>query len=63
MRKMNDVWIFFLCNTRNIETTFETTLEENIVVELKAPRVLLTKKVLRQVEDYMDYVRRHASIQ
>lgn len=48
----------FLCNTRNVETTFETTLEENIVVELKAPRVLLTKKVLRQVEDYMDYVRR-----
>ena len=48
----------FLCNTRNIETTFETTLEENIVVELKAPRVLLTKKVLRQIEDYMDYVRR-----
>ena len=48
----------FLCNTRNIETTFETTLEENIVVELKAPRVPLTKKVLRQVEDYMDYVRR-----
>lgn len=48
----------FLCNTRNIETTFETTLEENVIVELKAPRVLLTKKVLRQVEDYMDYVRR-----
>ena len=48
----------FLCNTRNVETTFETTLEENIVVELKAPRVLLTKNVLRQVEDYMDYVRR-----
>ncbi|MDO4308816.1 MAG: ATP-binding protein [Eubacteriales bacterium] len=48
----------FLCNTRNVETTFETTLEENIVVELKAPRVPLTKKVLRQIEDYMDYVRR-----
>ena len=48
----------FLCNTRNVETTFETTLEENIVVELKAPRIPLTKKVLRQVEDYMDYVRR-----
>ncbi len=48
----------FLCNTRNVETTFETTLEENIVVELKAPRITLTKKVLRQVEDYMDYVRR-----
>ena len=48
----------FLCNTRNVETTFETTLEENIVVELKAPKITLTKKVLRQVEDYMDYVRR-----
>lgn len=48
----------FLCNTRNVETTLETTLEENIVVELKAPKVPLTKKVLRQVEDYMDYVRR-----
>lgn len=48
----------FLCNTRDVETTFETMLEENIVVELKAPRVPLTKKVLRQVEDYMDYVRR-----
>lgn len=48
----------FMCNTRNVETTFETTLEENIVVELKAPKVPLTKKVLRQIEDYMDYVRR-----
>lgn len=47
-----------MCNTRNVETTFETTLEENIVVELKAPKVPLTKKVLRQIEDYMDYVRR-----
>lgn len=43
----------FLCNTRNIETTFETTLEENIVVELKAPRVLLTKKYYAKYEDYM----------
>lgn len=48
----------FMCNTRNVETAFETTLEENIVVELKAPKVPLTKKVLRQIEDYMDYVRR-----
>ena len=47
-----------MCNTRNVETAFETTLEENIVVELKAPKVPLTKKVLRQIEDYMDYVRR-----
>lgn len=48
----------FLCSTRNVETTLETTLEENIVVELKAPKIPLTKKVLRQIEDYMDYVRR-----
>ena len=48
----------FMCNTRNVETAFETTLEENIVVELKAPKVPLTKKFLRQIEDYMDYVRR-----
>ncbi len=48
----------FMCNTRNVETAFETTVEENIVVELKAPKVSLTKKVLRQIEDYMDYVRR-----
>ena len=48
----------FMCNTRNFETTFETTLEENIVVELKAPKVTLTKKVLRQIEDYMEYIRR-----
>ena len=48
----------FLCNTRNVETYYGTMMEENIVVELKAPRVLLTKTVLRQIEDYMDYVRR-----
>lgn len=44
----------FLCNNREVETSFGTTLEENIIVELKAPRVILSKKVLRQIEDYMD---------
>ena len=48
----------FMCNTRTVENTFETVLDENIVVELKAPKVPLTKKVLRQIEDYMDFVRR-----
>lgn len=48
----------FLCNSREVENSFATTLEENIIVELKAPKVLLTKKVLRQVEDYMDFVRK-----
>ena len=32
-------------------------IEENIVVELKAPNITLSKKVLRQVEDYMDFIR------
>lgn len=48
----------FLCGARKTENSFETMLEENIVIELKAPKVTLSKKVLRQVEDYMDYVRR-----
>lgn len=48
----------FMCNTRTVENTFETVLDENIVVGLKAPKVPLTKKVLRQIEDYMDFVRR-----
>ena len=34
-----------------------TFIEENIVVELKAPRVPLSKIVSRQIEDYMDYIR------
>lgn len=46
----------FLCSSRKVETSFETFLEENIVVELKAPSVPLNKKVLRQIEDYMDFV-------
>ena len=33
-------------------------MEENIIVELKAPKVILSKKVLRQIEDYMDFVRK-----
>lgn len=51
----------FLCNNREVETSFGTTLEENIIVELKAPRVILSKKVLRQIEDYMDFVRKQPS--
>lgn len=51
----------FLCNNREVETSFGTTLEENIIVELKAPRGILSKKVLRQIEDYMDFVRKQPS--
>lgn len=48
----------FMCNARNIENSYGTMLEENIIVELKAPKVILSKKVLRQIEDYMDFVRK-----
>lgn len=53
-RKMD----IFLCNSREVENSFATTLEENIIVELKAPKVSLTKKALRQIEGYMDFVRK-----
>lgn len=43
----------FLCNNRFVETSFGTTMEENVIVELKAPRVRLTIDVYRQIEDYM----------
>lgn len=48
----------FICNVRDVEDSFGTTLEENIIVELKAPKVPLSKKVLRQIEDYMDFIRK-----
>ena len=51
----------FMCNSREVEYSFETTLEENIIVELKAPKIILSKKVLRQIEDYMDFVRKQPS--
>lgn len=47
----------FLCSSRKVENSFGSFIEENIVIELKAPRVTLTKTVLRQVEDYMDFIR------
>lgn len=47
----------FLSGARNVETSFGSFIEENIVVELKAPHVTLSKTVLRQIEDYMDYIR------
>ena len=46
----------FLCSARKIAEGFNNYKEENIIVELKAPRVTLSKKVYRQVEDYMDYI-------
>lgn len=51
----------FMCNSREVEYSFETTLEENIIVELKAPKITLSKRVLRQIEDYMDFIRKQPS--
>ena len=47
----------FLSAARKVETQYGYFTEENVVVELKAPRVPLSKTVLRQVEDYMDFIR------
>lgn len=49
----------FMCASRAVETSFGSYMEENIIVELKAPNVVLSKTVLRQVEDYMDFIRKH----
>ena len=48
----------FMCNSRNIENASGAVLEENIIVELKAPKIILSKIVLRQIEDYMDFIRK-----
>ncbi len=46
----------FICRSRKVEYFNSTELEENIIVELKEPNVVLNKKVYRQVEDYMDLI-------
>lgn len=48
----------FTCGKRKYSDSSEYGVEENLIVELKAPQVKLTKAVLRQVEDYMDYIRK-----
>lgn len=48
----------FMCGSHKKQDSLDNTVEENIVVELKAPRVKLSKVVYRQIEDYMLYIRR-----
>ena len=48
----------FTCSKRKVENYSGNAEEENLVIELKAPNVILSKKVLRQIEDYMDFVRK-----
>jgi hypothetical protein len=46
----------FICQNRAIENFDGSQSEQNIIVELKAPQIALTKKVHRQIEDYMDLI-------
>lgn len=46
----------FMCRSRSLEMTNSIEGEENIIVELKEPNVVLNKIVYRQVEDYMDLI-------
>lgn len=58
MRRMD----IFLCGARKTEDSVGDEIQENLVIELKAPKVVLTKKVLRQIEDYMDFVRKQPQL-
>lgn len=48
----------FMCAKRPLDLYLESSIiEENIVLELKAPYVPIDKKIFRQIEDYMDLIR------
>jgi len=46
----------FICQKRKVDNLDGSQLEQNIIVELKSPQVVLNKKVYRQIEDYMDLI-------
>jgi len=46
----------FICQKRPLEYPDGSQLEQNIIVELKSPQIILDKKVHRQIEDYMDFI-------
>lgn len=50
----------FICRQRSVPDPLyqDDELEENIMIELKRPSVVITKEQLRQIEDYLDYVTR-----
>ncbi len=48
----------FMCAKHPLDIYTESSiLEENIVLELKAPYVPIDKKIFRQIEDYMDLIK------
>ncbi|MFC6100551.1 ATP-binding protein [Olivibacter domesticus] len=50
----------FICRQRSVPdpTYHDDELEENIMVELKRPTVVIGKEQLRQIEDYLDFITR-----
>lgn len=46
----------FMCRSRYYEMPNSIESEENVIVELKEPNVILGKKIFRQIEDYMDLI-------
>lgn len=46
----------FICRSRYYEMPDSINSEENVIVELKQPSVVLNKKIFRQIEDYMDLI-------
>lgn len=51
----------FMCNARKVESDSGIYIDENIIVELKAPRIPLSNTVYRQIEDYMLFIRKQPS--
>ncbi len=49
----------FVCRQRGVDDTndFSSILDENIVVELKRPTVIIGKDQYRQIEDYLDFIK------
>ena len=52
----------FICRKRGVDDTndFSSILDENIIVELKRPSVIIGKEQFRQIEDYLDLIKREA---
>ena len=48
----------FLAGARKTIDSADNILDENLIIELKKPSVKLDKVVYRQIEDYMEYIRR-----
>ncbi len=48
----------FLCRKRTYDHAVDhnSQIEENVIVELKAPSVTIGKDQFRQIQDYMDYI-------